>query len=349
MKFKDLKINKRQVLKSMWKIFLVVLGTLILAFGSGVFLVPFEIISGGITGIAILISDFIDVDITAYILTWGLFFIGLLVLGFKFSLTTLISTILYPLFLSLFLRTGFAQSIVRLLLSSQDIELLDSMWNNGAIIGIETLVISDGLLLIVGVIGGACVGLGCSLTFLGGGSTGGLDIISFILNKYTGLKTSISFFTIDATIVGVGLILDIVNQNGFKLVAGLIGIISAFICSLMIEIIYVSKEKAYNVDIISDKYDEFIKFSIEKLDRSATIFDVVGGYSEENKKMVRITFNRTEYIKVKDAIAQIDPKAFATFSQAILVGGEGFSRIQKSNTNSIKTLQKAIKNKKNEE
>ena len=114
----------------------------------------------------------------------------------------------------------------------------------------------------------------------------------------------------------------------------------------MVEIVYVSKEKAYNVDIISDKYEEFIKFSIDYLDRSATVFDVVGGYSAENKKLVRITFNRREYVKVKDGIAQIDPDAFVTFTQTILVGGEGFTRLQKSNTNSINTLQKFIKNKK---
>ena len=338
MQIKKIKLTKKQVLSSLWKVFLVVFGTFILAFGSGVFLVPFQIVSGGITGIGVLLSSFLPVDVTAYIFTWGLFVIGLIILGVKFSLTTLISTILYPVFLTIFLRTGLARNIVQLMLDSQNIQLLDEMWINGSIINIENLGINEGIILIAGIIGGACVGIGCSLTFIGGGSTGGLDILTFIINKFTGIKTSTVFFSIDATIVGIGLILDIVGKRGFNFVAGLVGIISAFICSLMVEIVYVSKEKAYNVDIISDY-----------LDRSATVFDVVGGYSAENKKLVRITFNRREYVKVKDGIAQIDPDAFVTFTQTILVGGEGFTRLQKSNTNSINTLQKFIKNKKNDE
>ena len=102
-------------------------------------------------------------------------------------------------------------------------------------------------------------------------------------------------------------------------------------------------------EIITDKYEEINIAIREKIDRTTTLIDVVGGYSAENKKLVRITFNRREYVKVKDGIAQIDPDAFVTFTQTILVGGEGFTRLQKSNTNSINTLQKFIKNKKNDE
>ena len=180
MQIKKIKLTKKQVLSSLWKIFLVVFGTFILAFGSGVFLVPFQIVSGGITGIGVLLSSFLPVDVTAYIFTWGLFVIGLIILGVKFSLTTLISTILYPVFLTIFLRTGLARNIVQLMLDSQNIQLLDEMWINGSIINIENLGINVGIILIAGIIGGACVGIGCSLTFIGGGSTGGLDILTFI-------------------------------------------------------------------------------------------------------------------------------------------------------------------------
>ena len=341
--FKNL--TKKDILRFFSNIFLVVIGTFILSLGRGVFLVPFSIVSGGVTGIGILLSDFLPVDISAFIFTWGLFLLGLIFLGFKFSLTTLLSSIIYPSLLSIFLRTGLAEEIINLILDS---DTFVSLGSNGAL---DPTIISEvpiGTLLICGIIGGACTGIGCSLTFLGGGSTGGVDILSFILNKFFGIKQSILFFSVDATIVGIGLILDIVNKHSFNFLAGLVGIISAFICSVMVDLVYVSKQGAYMVDIISDKYEEFIKYSSEVLDRSSTVFDVVGGYSKENKKMVRITFNKRELMQVKDAIAKIDKNAFVTFTQTMLVGGEGFNKIQESRNNTIKNLQKALKNKKND-
>lgn len=342
---KNVKVEKKTIWKTLYRLFLVIIGTIVLGFGSGVFLVPFEIVSGGVTGIGILLADFLPVDVTAYIFSWSLFFLGLIFLGRRFSLTTLISTIIYPVMLSILLRSGFAEYIVNLMVqSSTNITLVD-----GVISDMSILTGREGLLLISGIIGGACVGIGCSLTFLGGGSTGGVDILSFLVNKFTGIKQSVLFFLTDGTIVTIGLIVHLVSQEGTKFVAGLIGIISAFICSLFVEIVYVSKEGAYMVDIVSDKYNEFVEFSSKVLDRSSTVYDVVGGYSQENKKVVRIVFNRREYIKMKDAIAKIDPDAFVTFTQTMLVGGEGFSKLRESKSNLIETMQKSVKNKKKDE
>ena len=348
----NLKIDKKTVLKNAWHVFLVVVGTLILAFGSGCFLVPFNIISGGVTGFSLLLKDFIPVDISAAILTWALFFLGLLFLGFKFSVTTLISTILYPVVLSLVLRLGLAEDIAGLIihgeiqqwaLTNQGIDWLSA---DGVIIDTLLSTVNTGKILICGLLGGACVGVGCSLTFIGGGSTGGLDILSFIINKFTGIKQSVLFFATDSIIVGVGLIVDLVKQDSTLFVAGLIGIIAAFICSFMVEVVYVSKEGAFNVDVITDKPEEIIEYARNEVNRSATVFKVQGAYSKEEKTMVRITFNRREYMKIKDGIAKIDPHSFATFSQTMLVGGLGFTKIKSSDSNIIKDAKKAINDKK---
>ena len=334
-----LKLDKKTVLKNIWHIFLVIAGTIILAFGSGCFLVPFNIISGGVTGFALLLKDFIPVDISAAILTWLLFFLGLIFLGVKFSITTLISTILYPVILSLVLRTGLAEHVVGLILNQS---VGGGWFEDGLIIPSVLSTVDTGKLLICGLLGGACVGSGCSLTFIGGGSTGGLDILSFIINKFTGIKQSILFFMTDSIIVGVGLIIDLVKGDSTLFVAGLIGIIAAFICSFMDEVIYVSKEGAFNVDVITDKPQEIIDYAKNEVNRSATIFKVQGAYSGEEKTMVRITFNRREYMKIKDGIAKIDPHSFATFSQTMLVGGLGFTKMKTSDSNMIKDAKKAI-------
>ena len=84
------------------------LGTLVLAFGTAVFLVPYSLVSGGMSGIAIVLDllidvEFITVDLIVAVLSWTLFFVGLIFLGRGFALKTLVSTVVYPPALSLFL------------------------------------------------------------------------------------------------------------------------------------------------------------------------------------------------------------------------------------------------------
>ena len=104
----------------------------------------------------------------------------------------------------------------------------------------------------------------------------------------------------------------------------------------MVEIVYSGQINSYMVDVISDKYEAIVDYAIHELDRGATVFDVVGGYTNKNKKMVRINFHRREYSKVKNAIAKIDPKAFCSFSSTTFVGGEGFSEMKRQNPATMK-------------
>ena len=104
-----MQISKKEMFHIAKNISLVILGTLVLAFGTAVFILPMDIVSGGISGLAIVINlvlpfEFITVDIIIFALTWILFFIGLIFLGRAFALKTLISAIIYPFAISLFLR-----------------------------------------------------------------------------------------------------------------------------------------------------------------------------------------------------------------------------------------------------
>ena len=332
----------KNILYIIWKIFMMVLGTTILAFSTSIFMVPFGIITGGLAGIGILFEGLIAPDILIIILEWVIFFIGLILLGFKFSLTTLVATIIYGPIVSLLLRTGVAQYFCSILVG-QEITL-----TNGVIENLSSLNVEIGIFVLCGIFSGLLTGLGCALTFVGGGSSGGLDIISFVLNKFFGIKESTSILVMDAAVVAAGLIISLVTKNNERVILGLVGIVSAVIASFVIDVVYNSNQGAVNADIISDKYEEIIEFSIKELDRSATIFNAKGAYTNEDRKVVRITFKKREYIKVKDAIAQIDPNAFVTFSKTNFVGGEGFSRMQKSSDNLIKTLQNSTKKDENE-
>lgn len=346
--------KRKKVLHHIFQTFLVLFGTLILAFANAFFLVPFSIVSGGVSGISIILTELglLTVDIWQYIFYWGLFFIGSLILGFKFTFNTLLSTIFYPIFLSILIRTPIGLDLVDLLYGQDGVtEII-----NG-VIKINAAPLSDaGRLLIIALFGGCFVGLGCGITFVGGGSTGGIDIISFIINKYSGLSISGCTFVIDAFVVLCGLILDIVLPNDFVMIsanflAGLVGIISSFSCALAIDYIYGASNRSYVCDVITDKPQELTDYVNLKMNRSTTIFKVVGGYTKEDKTMVRIVFSRGEYVKVKDALAEIDPNAFITYTQSKFVHGEGFKRNIPSKSNSISEIREIInkyKRKKNE-
>lgn len=337
--------KKENIVRNLRNVLLVLIGTFVVAVGNSFFLIPFSIVSGGVSGITILTAEFIPPDIMAYILNWVLFVVGLILLGLRFTISSLISTIFYPIFLSIFTRTPLVENFLNLLLGSEvNYELSNGVITNLVELANSGTVINGGFLLIIGLLGGMLVGVGCSITFHGGGSTGGLDILTFIISKFTGLKESIPFFILDGGVVLIGIILDLGDGNSIEIIGGLVGIISAFICSLMIEIVYNGQTGAYCVDIVTDKVDEVCKFSIEELDRSATILNVKGAYSKGEKQMVRIVFSRRDYTKVRNGIAKIDNKAFCTFYQTLFTGGEGFDKIEIHSTKKyLKFFKKTLK------
>ena len=328
--------QKENLKRNIRSLVLVLLGTFIVSVGNAFFLIPFSIISGGVSGITILTGDFIAPDIMSYILNWALFVLGLILLGFKFTISSLISTIFYPIFLSIFSRTPLLPMFLEVLLGESTVPFI---LENGIITNLTNIdMVNAGFLLVIGLLGGMLVGVGCSITFHGGGSTGGVDILTLITSKYLGVKESVPFFLFDGGIVLIGIIVDLSSGDTKSLIGGLVGIISAFICSLMVEIIYTGQTSAYCVDIVSDKVEEIKDFSINELDRSATILNVKGAYSNEEKTMIRIVFSRRDYNKVRNGIAKIDPKAFCTFYQTLFTGGEGFESIGVSSAKEIKQI-----------
>lgn len=302
------KQRKTDVLSILKGILLTVLGTLLLSFGTSVFIIPYDLITGGISGISIVIDklipfEIITLDIIVMAVTWVLFFIGLIVLGKNFALKTLISAIVYPLGVSLFMR-----------LATPDF-LGGFFYMKGYI---EYPELSR---LLAALLGGACVGGGCAITFLGGGSTGGVDIIALTVCKiFKRAKSSVVFFIIDATIVICGMF---VVQN---FIVSLLGILSAFVSALMVDKVIIGSSRSFIAQIITEKHEELNREIIEKLDRGSTVVDVVGGYTGDKKKMLIVSFKVNQYAEILNTVNKIDKKAFVTVHQAHEINGEGWTR-----------------------
>ncbi len=294
-------------------IFLVVLGTAILAFGTGIFLIPFDLVTGGISGVAIILNEILpinnfpisSIDFYVAILTWGLFILGLFILGKSFAVKTLISAIVYPPMLSLSLK----------LISPEVLNGFFDISKHYPEIGI----------VLAAIFGGVFVGAGCAITFVGGGSTGGLDILSFIICKYfKKLKSSVVIFIVDALVVicGIFVIKD--------LVVSLLGITSAFLCAIVIDKVFLGESKAFIAQIVSDKHEEINDAIINKLDRTTTILNGMGGYSKTPKKVVLISFTMSQYADLMNLINQIDKNAFVSIHRAHEINGEGWTRPSES-------------------
>lgn len=300
------KLTKKQWLLIAKNFLLIVIGTTILAFGVSVFILPFELVTGGVPGIAVIINrlipiEFITEAMWVTIITWVLFFVGWILLGKTFALKTLTSTIVYSLVVN-----------VAGLLVSPDVlngffYLQGSKYNEIAIV-------------LAAVFGGACVGAGCAITFLGGGSTGGVDILSLSISKYfPKIESSTSIFIIDGGLVLLGMFII----NDFVLT--LLGIVSAFICALIVDYLFVGKSKEFVAFIVSSSYDEINKQIIEKMDRTTTYIKSKGGYSQKEIDMLMVSFTMNEYSKLLSIVSIIDKNAFVTISRAHEINGKGFT------------------------
>lgn len=310
---------KKELLLQIKNFALVMAGTLVLAFGCAIFVEPFHLVTGGVTGLSIVIDSILDIppitlplfgslkfiDVIVFVITWALFFLGLAFLGKDFAIKTLVSTIFYPLGFSLF---GF-------LVSPNVLGGFFDISSNSEYASIS--------FIIAALFGGLCVGTGCALTFIGGGSTGGMDIIAFMLCKvFKKWKNSTVIFAIDAGIVLIGMF---VNKN---LIITLLGVISAWIAATVIDKIFIGGGQAFTAQIVSDKYEEINLAIREDVRRTTTIFGATGGYSGQHKTVLMVTFTMREYAALMNVIKHIDPTAFVSISRAHEINGEGFTYAQ---------------------
>ncbi len=299
------KPTKKEVLREAKNLLLVILGCFILAFASAAFLEPLNIISGGVLSIGILINSVVEPligfnvsDIVVAVTNVIFWLLGFLFLGAKFSLRTLLSTLLYPAFFSLLMRTGFMDMI-----------------------GISSFVDKSGdaaYLLLAGLFGGFLTGAGVAVSFLGNGSTGGVDVLALILAKYLPVREDIWSFLIDATLIiaGVAYYQDIL--------VCLIGILTAFCASLAIQFIYIRGNSAVIVDVITDHLEEIKNWVESELEHGTTIIPAIGGYSGKKRDILRVIVNKDEINSLRLKIADIDPHAFVSMTQAATIHGEGF-------------------------
>lgn len=276
--------------ESMKDILFVVLGNIILAAGVSFFIVPNNILSGGVAGIAVAIAPVINVSTTMIIngLTFVLFICGILVLGKNFAIKTLLSTILYPTFVSVF-------SVMS-----------------------ETVHITSNP-MIASIYGGILVGAGVGLVFKTGASTGGMDIPPLIVHKYTHIPLATLVLITDGLTVMLGLSI-------YGIEPALIGLMSVWTSSYMVnKMLMLGLSEAKSLMIISEKYEEILSQISSQVDRGATVINAEGGYKRDNRPVLMVVILKKQFPVVNRIITSIDPGAFVIVNDVNEVQGEGFT------------------------
>lgn len=275
--------------KNKWQdLLILVIGNILLVVSVRFFVIPFNILSGGVAGVAIALSPFVslEVDTIISLIILGTFVLGAIFLGREFTLKTILSSILYPILLQLFMLVDINYSLDPILAS-----------------------------LYSGVIGG----IGIGMVFRTGASTGGMDIPPLIIHKFTGIKVSTLVLITDALTILLGL-------AGYGIEQVLIGLISVFSLSFTLnKVLVFGGMQAKTVFIISDYYHEIIEEIHTDLNRGTTLVQAKGGYTDEAKPMILSVIDNSQYLTLQKFVERIDPNAFLIVWDATEVKGEGFS------------------------
>lgn len=294
----------------------IIIGGCLVAFGDAFFLIRCNVIAGGVGSIALLLHkipgfDILDVDTYVLIVTWSFFALGFILLGMKYAIHTLAYTITYPLMVMLF--TYMIENVV-----VNGVPIFDIRQNYPDLA--QGMV--DILYLVSAVIGGFVVGTGIGCTLSGGGSSGGTDVINLLANKYLHVKVGTSSFCVDTTLITLGFF-----ANGTYILPTLVGLISALLCSIMIDKIFMGNNQYYLAMVITEKWEELNDFINHELGRGTTLLKAQGGYTKKDSIVLQICFDRQDYNIIKETIDMIDPNAFFMVMQTREILGYGFSRL----------------------
>lgn len=280
---------KKNWKKSMETLVCVLLGNAVLAFTVAAFLVPQGIIMGGATGIGLTIGHFIALDLSAIIFVVNiiLFVLGTVVLGKKFALTTLISTFVYPVFLS----------VMR------------------SIPGITEL--TDNIML-AALYGGALLGLGIGLVVRVGASTGGTDILALVLHKWFHISLAVFVYVVDFTV----LLCQALFSNSEQI---LYGILVLIVSTMALNRVMLMGQAQIQLFIITEKYEEVKEKVLKEMDAGVTMVHIETGYGAKQQKGVLCVIPNRKLYSINQMVQMIDPQAFITITQINEVRGRGFT------------------------
>lgn len=287
-----MRVNKT----SMIEITQIIFGIILMNFGFYFFLLPNDLVTGGVSGIAVILNTFgISPSLSILLMNIAFAILGLLTMGKNFFFKVILGSLVSPLviFILEFLN------IDQMLILNQ---------------------LTESRLLISSLLGALGVGFGLGIVFRNGGSTGGIDILQNIMNKKYHLSYNVAFIFTDGIVVLIGL-LFFRNIEHFLFSVGVV-----ILSGLIIDNISILGRAGQTLFIVTEKEEEVKLAIFKELDRGTTVIDAKGGYSGKDKKLVICVTSKRELNLVRTVVDKADPDAFTFIAQTKEAVGRGFSR-----------------------
>lgn len=284
--------NKAQILKTVRVYGTITLGLFLHALGWTAFLIPGEIVSGGIGGVSAIIFYAFDIPMgyTYLGVNAVLILFAIKGLGANFGVKTIYSVTMVAIFLNLQQRF------------------------------ITEPIVLEGFMSTV--LGGALAGAGVGLVLSQGGSTGGTDIIAMLINKYRSVSPGKIILYCDIVIIGSSYFL-------FKSIESLVyGFVTIAVVGYTIDLILNGFKQSMQIMIISKEWEQIADIINTRIDRGVTVIHGQGWYSKNETQILMTIVRRSEAQRINRIVKEIDPEAF--ISQGAVVGayGKGFDEIR---------------------
>ncbi|RDY65934.1 YitT family protein [Halobacillus trueperi] len=274
----------------------ILIGSAIFSFGLVHFNIQNELGEGGFTGITLLLLYLFEWDpaIMNIVLNIPVLIIGWKILG----------------------RTTFFYSLIGILAVSVFISVSQNYM-------IEFNLADD--LTLAALFAGVFIGVGLGIIFRYGGTTGGVDIIARLINKYLGWSMGRAMFLFDALVIFVSII------TYLEYTRGMYTLVAVFVGARVIDFIQEGAYAARGTTIISEKSEEISRRVMEEMDRGVTVLEGRGSFSGSKRDVLYCVIGKNEIVRLKSIIDHIDPHAFVAVSHVHDVMGEGFTLDENKN------------------
>ncbi len=262
-----------------------ILGMLLFSFSFNYFLLPNDLVFGGVSGLSIIFKNFLDPSIFVFVVSSILLVISYIFLGKEKTFGSAVGSLLLPVFLKI-------MSFV-----TDNIDKVDEVF-------------------LAVIFGGLLAGVGIGFVYKAGFTMGGTDIINQIIHKYFKISLGKCMLISDGSIV-------LCSFFSFGLIKFMYAVVVLYIISTMTDkvLLGISNSKAFY--IVTSQVNEVKNYVMVKLGHGITIFDAVGGFSKEDQKVLFCVIPTRDYFKLKEGIHDIDKDAFFVVTDAYEVfGGE---------------------------
>lgn len=264
-------------------------GNILLGFAVAAFILPSGVIMGGATGVGIVLARFIPLDTAAIVLCVNLMALALgwAVLGWRFVVATIASSLLYPIFL------GAAQRIP----------------------GIDHLTADP---LLAALLGGGLVGIAVGLVMRVGSSTGGTDVVNLVLHKWTHIPVSAAVYLTDIVIMGAQALFSDPEQI-------LYGVVLLVVETIALDRVMLLGQSQIQLFVVSSQYEKLRQKCLTELQAGTTMVYIETGRTRTLQRGVLCVIPPRKLYAAQALIQSVDPHAFLTITQIKEVRGQGFS------------------------